>query len=364
MSEHLHIVVIGAGAIGGWVGGRLALAGHAVTLVGRQRLADAVAAGGLRLRWPDDADGRSGATTSDVRVVTSAAGAAPHGPFDLALLTVKTFDTDAAIAEIQAADLGQPVVLSFQNGVRSEEALAETFGAERIVAGTELNPISSPQAGTVVLEKWRGGIGLAPVTSGDSVARWVRVFDSAVLPTRAYTDYRAMKWSKLLLNLIGNASAAILDMSSVEVFADPHLFRLEMEMLREVVAVVRDLGLKPVDLPGYPVRLLAWGVRWVPPFLLGPILRKMVAGGRGEKPPSLLLEMRRDRHRSEVADLNGAVVSAGEGIGIPTPVNRALTETLIRLVEGRIQWDNIRRQPGALLAVATEMKRKAEQARR
>jgi len=352
MSQPLRIVVVGAGAVGGWVGGRLALAGHTVTLVGRERLADAVAAGGLCLRAPGEET-----LVTNVTVVTSIAAAAPHGPFDLALFTVKTYDTRAAVAEMRAAGLGKPVIVSLQNGVRSEEELAAAFGPERVVAGTELNPISVPQPGTIVLEKWRGGIGLAPVAPGAPIERWVQAFDDAVLRTRPYPDYRAMKWSKLLLNLIGNASAAILDTNTVEVFADPRLFRLEIEMLREVVAVMRGLGLKPVGLPGYPVPLLAWGVRWAPLFVLRPIMRKMVAGGRGQKPPSLLLALRRGRERSEVTDLNGAVVRAGEQTGVPTPVNLTLTEVLVRLVEGRIQWDSVRRQPGVLLAVAAAMKR-------
>ncbi|MGD9100063.1 MAG: 2-dehydropantoate 2-reductase N-terminal domain-containing protein, partial [Anaerolineae bacterium] len=339
------------------VGGRLALNGHRVTLVGRKPLVDAVAAAGLCLRSPDDE-----AIVSGLRVVTSVASAAPHGSFDLALFTVKTFDTEAAIAEMLAGEQepnwGKPTILSLQNGVRSEEALAEAFGAARVVAGTELNPISVQQPGVIVLEKWRGGVGLAPVVPDASVARWVQVFDHVVLPTYAYADYRAMKWSKLLLNLIGNASAAILDMSTVEVFDDPRLFRLEIEMLRETVRVMRGLGIKPVKLPGYPSPLLAWGVRWAPFFLLRPIMRKMVAGGRGDKPPSLLLELRRGRRRSEVTELNGAVVRAGEQVGQPTPVNRALAETLGRLVEGQIQWDSVRRQPEVLLAVVEELKRK------
>ena len=161
-----------------------------------------------------------------------------------------------------------------------------------------------------------------------------------------------------LLNLIGNASAAILDMSTVEVFADPRLFELEVEMLRETVLVMRTLGLRPVRLPGYPVPWLAWGVRWAPFFVLRPIMRKLVSGGRGSKPPSLLLELRRGRHRSEVAELNGAVVRAGAQVGQSTPVNRALYETLSRLTDEQIQWDSVRRQPEVLLAVAVEMKRK------
>ncbi len=352
MDERLRIVVVGAGAIGGWVGGRLALAGQRVTLVGRPRLADAVAAGGLRLRSPDGET-----AVHDLHVVTSVAGAASCGPFDLAVLGVKTYDTAAALAEMHATDLGCPVILSLQNGVRSEELLAAAFGPERVVAGTILNPISVAQAGVVVLEKWKGGIGLAPVAPGASVGRWAGVFN-AVLPTRLYTDYRAMKWSKLLLNLIGNASAAILDMNSAEVYADRRLLRLEIEMLRETVQVMQRLKVKPVALPGYPTPLLAWGVRWAPWFVVGPVLRRMVSGGRGEKPPSLLMALRQEQGRSEVGELNGAVISSGEQVGVSTPVNRALTETLTRLIEGRLQWENVRQQPGVLLAVAAEMKRK------
>jgi 2-dehydropantoate 2-reductase len=121
---------------------------------------------------------------------------------------------------------------------------------------------------------------------------------------------------------------------------------------------MKGLGLKPVSLPGYPVPLLARAVRWAPRVVLAPVMRKLVTGGRGEKPPSLLYELRRRRQRSEVSDLNGAVVRAGEQVGVPTPVNRALNETLNRLVVGRLQWDNVRRQPGVLLAVTEEMKRK------
>jgi 2-dehydropantoate 2-reductase len=358
--ESMKIVVIGAGAVGGWVGGRLAWGGHDVTLVGRQPLADAVKEGGLRLLAPEDVPEPS-ITVQDINVTTSIAGAAEHGPYDLAIFTVKTFDTDDAIAEMLNADLGHPTILSLQNGVRSEDELARAFGSQRVIAGTELNPISKPDAGTVLLEKSRGGIGLAPVVSDGQVEKWVRLFHETVLPTRAYADYQALKWSKLLLNLIGNASAAILDMSTTEVYANPDLFRLEIEMLREAVSVMRGAGLKPVPLPGYPVPLLAWSVRWAPTALLKPILRKLVAGGRGEKPPSLLYELQHGRRHSEVSDLNGAVVRGGEEHGLPTPVNRTLTEILMRLVQGRIQWANIRRQPDVLLAVATEMRRKARQ---
>lgn len=356
----MRVLVIGAGAIGGWVGGRLAAGGHQLTLLGRAALAQAVEKRGLRLLTPDDE-----IVLRDVRVITRLAEAAAYGPFDLALFSVKTYDTDATIAEMQAElesvqgnSQNLPAIISLQNGVRSEETLAAIFGPDKVIAGTQLNPISTPEAGIVMLEKWKGGIGLAPLTPGTPIDLWVQVFDRAVLPTRAYADYRAMKWSKLMLNLIGNASAAILDMSTVEVFADLRLFELEIEMLRECADVMRRLGVRPVGLPGYPVSLLAWGVRYAPLFVLRPILRKLVAGGRGNKPPSLLLDLRRAKGRSEVGDLNGAVVRAGAQVGVPTPINRALTETLTGLTEGRLDWADVHCQPGVLQAVAEEMKRK------
>jgi 2-dehydropantoate 2-reductase len=355
MGAHLNIIVIGAGAIGGWLGGRLALHGHRVTLVGRAPLVQAVQSRGLQILWPEPGgDRRQRATLTDVNVVTSLAEAGAAGPFDLALFTVKTYDTATTLEQMQAADLGQPSILSFQNGVRSEQTLSRALGAGRVIAGTLLNPISTLEPGTLLLEKWQGGIGLAAVDPHNDLEPWAATFQ-AVLSTRIYHDYQAMKWSKLLLNLIGNASAAILDMSTVDVFADPRLFHLEMEMLREAVMVMRHSGLKPVSLPGYPVPLLAWGVRWAPNPLLAPIMRKMVSGGRGDKPPSLLLELRRGRNRSEISDLNGAVVRAGNQAGVPTPVNHALTEILSRLMDGRVSWDSIRHQPGVLLAVVEGM---------
>ena len=68
-----------------------------------------------------------------------------------------------------------------------------------------------------------------------------------------------MKWSKMLTNLPANATSAILDMTAAEVFAHPGLFRLEMRMLRETLAVMRASRIRVVDLPGVPVRALALG---------------------------------------------------------------------------------------------------------
>jgi len=139
----------------------------------------------------------------------------------------------------------------------------------------------------------------------------------------------------LILNLIGNATSAILDMPTRETFADQRVFKIEVMMLREALAVMRARSIGTVDLPGAPVRLLAFGIRFAPGFVLQRILQPMVGGGRGDKPPSLLVDMRSGRTQSEIDELNGAVVQAGQAIGVKTPVNAALVGIMHDLLEGK-----------------------------
>ena len=129
-------------------------------------------------------------------------------------------------------------------------------------------------------------------------------------------------------------------MSPAEIFSHPGLHRLEVAQMREALAVMRAQNLRPVNLPGTPVKLLAGGVRFLPPALSQPLLQKAVGGGRGGKMPSFHIDLHSGRGRSEVDYLNGAVVRFGEKFGMPTPVNRLLNETLLRLTRGEIEMDD------------------------
>jgi len=147
----------------------------------------------------------------------------------------------------------------------------------------------------------------------------------------------------LILNLIGNATSAILDMPTRETFADQRVFKIEVRMLREALAVMRAQSIGTVNLPGSPVRLLALGIRFAPRFILQRILQPIVGGGRGDKPPSLLVDMRSGRTQSEIDALNGAIVKAGKTIGVPTPVNAALVGIIHDLLDGKADRSEWRR---------------------
>lgn len=348
----MRVVVIGAGAIGGYVGGKLALNGQTVTLVDRAPLVEAVRAnGGLRVIEP------GGEQLASVHATTDLAEAFA-GPADLVLFTVKGYDTQTAIVDLKPYAGQIRRILSLQNGVSNEAALAEAFGADKVLAGTITHPVSVPQPGVVRSEKKRGGIVIAPLV-GNGANALVEVFKEAGFRAQAAHDAQSVKWSKLLLNIIGNATSAILDMNSQAVFSCPALVAIEIAALREALAVMKAKNIKVIDLPGYPVRLLALALRGLPTALLRWVMRPLVLRGRAEKLPSLLIEMRRGSGKSEIQDLNGAIVRAAAEINIPTPVNKILTTTLLLLIHNPNQRELWREQPTRLAAVIRVAQRAA-----
>ena len=153
---------------------------------------------------------------------------ASASPYDLALITVKAYDTANVIAELRAIDAGQlPPLLTLQNGVGNEEALIEAFGADRIVSGAIDTPVSVPAPGQVQVHRERFKAGVAPVGPGAPAAQAAGLLRDAGFTVDSFADYRRLKWSKLLMNLLTNAQCAILDWTPAQVMADPAASRLE-----------------------------------------------------------------------------------------------------------------------------------------
>lgn len=342
----LKILVVGAGAIGCFVGGQLAAAGQCITLVGRPPLMNKVAVDGLTLRHPIQSP-----QVVFPKTVTSLEEISDV--YDFALLTVKASSTKQAVDQLLDSKLiiKSTYLVSLQNGIGNEEILADAFGSQQVIAGTVTIPIKVPELGVIEISKDKGGLGLASLTGRQPVQLLADAFNQAGLTTPVYDDYRAMKWSKLLLNIINNASSAILNEPPAQIISNPDLFNLEIEALREGLAVMKAQSIKPVKLPGYPVDWLAWLVTtpWLPPILKRAILRPFLVSGRGSKMPSLQIDLAAGRSASEVNVLNGAIVTAGRQLNIPTPVNQAFTEILSGIVSNNLSWTEYQHQPARLL---------------
>jgi 2-dehydropantoate 2-reductase len=339
----MRLLFLGAGAIGTYVGGSLASAGHQVAYSEQPDAAATIAAQGLRLT-------RDGRTTSvrDVAIFDSADAALAAGPYDACVFALKSFDTGPALDGLIATGADVPPVLSLQNGVDNEPLIAAKLGTDRVVTGTVTTAVGKPGTGQVIEEK-RRGIGIA--LDHPLGERLVGALNDAHLNGRGYPEPGPMKWSKLLTNLTGNATSAILDEPVSALFADDRLYEVELAVLRECLAVMDALGHRPVDLPGTPVRALALAATRLPRFVAQPALTRFLGGGRGDKMPSFHIDLYSGRGRTEVGYLNGAVVRHGEAHGVPTPVNRVLTETLEALSSGHQPLDTYRHDPDALLAL-------------
>jgi 2-dehydropantoate 2-reductase len=333
-------LVVGGGAVGTLVAWALATGGRDVAIV-RRRLEGGPRPGEVFV--VDRAGVRQRASVTEV-----ATPADLPAPPELIVFAVKMFDL--AVAAESCAVWPETTALTVANGIGAEEIVANARPEAGLIAGSVTASVDPLDEHTVARLN-SGGIALAAVR-GDAAAlvgELVAALEAAGLPVREVDNAAAMKWSKLLANLVGNASSAIVDVSPAELYDDPAIFRIERRQLREALAIMTRLGLSPVSLPGADARLLALGVR-LPPGLARPLFRRVVEGARGGKDPSLRVHARSGRGLSEVDWLNGAVVTAAERLGGSAPVNRRLTE-LVHEVLGdpdRAAW--FRGHPERLVA--------------
>ena len=359
LNGKLKILSFGAGAIGTYIGGSLALAGYPVVFVEQPKVVEELRSRGLRLDLSADERRKAlalntgaGATRaftlapSSFVIASSLEEALRYGPFDVALFALKSFDTQAALGGMKPFADKLPPLLCLSNGVSNEPAIAVALGQDKVIYGTVTSAIGRRGAGDIVLERLRGvGVAKGHVLS-EKVHAALR---AAYLNSRLFEDAASMKWSKMLTNLIANPTSAILDMTAAEVFANKALYKLEIEMLKECLAVMEAQGLQVVDLPGTPVRALAFATT-LPLWLSKPFLGRAAGAGRGAKMPSFHIDLYSGRGKSEVEFLHGAVVRAGEKYHVPTPVNKVLTETLVALTNGQISREEFAHKPEKLLA--------------
>lgn len=337
-------LVVGGGAVGSFLGWALASGGRDVAIVRRRLVGGPVRAdlvvvdpGGRRL-------------TANVLEVPGP-GELP-GPPDLILFAVKMYDLPAAVAA--CAVWPDAPALSIENGIGAEQVVIAGRPGGGVIAGSLTTAVAPGESGEI-RRLTRGGLGLAPVRGAVDalVDELDGTFAASGLRVGRYRDPESMKWSKLLGNLIANATGALLDLEPAQIYGHPGLFAIEQGQLREALAVMRRLERRPVALPGADARLLALAVS-MPAALARPILRRVVSGARGGKVPSLRAHLGTGTGPSEVEWLNGAVVRAGSQAGVPTPINRRLTELVLGVLADPDRRAWFRGRPDRLLAAMAE----------
>ncbi|WP_165227381.1 ketopantoate reductase family protein [Aquisphaera insulae] len=236
----MRILVVGAGATGGYFGGRLLEAGRDVTFLVRPRRAEALAATGLAIR-----SGRGDATIENPPTVL-AADLESRGPFDLVLLSCKAYDLDGAIASFAPAVGPGSIVLPMLNGMRHLETLDARFGTERVLGGACFISAALDDAGRIIHRSDVHGLvyGARLEEQAAAVQAASTAFQGANFNPRASDDILLDMWEKWVF-LAALAGTTCLVRASVGDLAAAGGSDLAVALLDECNAIAVAVGRPP-----------------------------------------------------------------------------------------------------------------------
>ncbi len=306
----MKIAVVGAGAIGGYVGAMLAASGESVTFVARGANLDAIRASGIRLTTEEG---------KDVRAPARAAGTcAEAGPHDVVFLAVKAHQVGAIAAELRHLCHADTTIVTMQNGIpwwyfhchggalenRSLEAvdpggvIGRSVDPARLI-GTVVYPAASLVAPGVVkvVEGRRITLGELSGATTPRLEAIAAAMNKAGLKAPVTDDIRGEIWLKLWGNAAFNPISALTRATLAGMCRYPPTRELASEMMRETQAVANALGVT---------------------FRV--TIERRIAGAEqvGEHKTSMLQDLEQGKPL-EIDALTGAVVELGRLTGQPTP---------------------------------------------
>ena len=303
----MRIAVMGAGSVGGYLGGMLARDGHDVSLIVRGPHLVAIREQGLRVVRDNeefivecDATGNPG----DV------------GEVELALLTVKTYQNSVAIPAMTPMVGPETVLLCLQNGIDSYTAAAGAFGQPRVMPGAVYieagldGPGVVRQAGDVV----RVVFGEPDGSLSQRGRNIADAFNDCGVPAELTADIRAGLWAKFLFIATMAGVTSLARQTLAELMPRPEWREVVVGCLREVEAAGRASGVN------FPLDIHATTLAYIENNLadLHASMHTDVMAGRP----------------LELEALNGAVIRAGRAGGVPTPINDVIYAMLKPLAGG------------------------------
>jgi 2-dehydropantoate 2-reductase len=302
----MHFAVVGAGAVGGYYGAKLALAGERVSFLARGPHLRAISERGLMVWSP----------LGDFTVRTQAENdPAKIGPVDVVLLAVKTYDNETVLPLLEPLLGPTTVVLSLQNGVDSVDQVAGVVGERRVLGGPTY--IATALALPGLIEQTgvhrRIVFGEAFGERQTITARVQRIADvmiAADIQAEAVADARVAMWEKFiyLSPFAAFTGAARLPIGPLR--TDPFIYEQIMAAVTEVEGVARAEGIA--------IRDHASLMEYVASYVTA-----LPAATRS----SLLIDLQMGK-RIELEALPGSVVRRGRAIGVPTPIMSALYAVL------------------------------------
>jgi 2-dehydropantoate 2-reductase len=329
------IAIFGAGAIGCWVGGRLAGGGAGVTLIGRARVMDEIGRG-LAISEPDQP-----ARTVHVRAATEASAAAGAA---ITLVTVKSAQTAEAGAALAKVLPAGAVVVSLQNGVRNADVLRRAMPAHRVLAA--MVPFNVVRRGPGAYH--RATAGTLMIDDDPGAVPLLDACRTAGLPIQARRDMAAVQWAKLVMNL-NNAINALSGKPLAAELGDRAYRTCLAAAQREALALLVEAKLPIAQVTIVPPR-------WMPYVLLLPDPLFRIAAKRTIAIDPLARSSMWDdleaKRPTEIDYLQGEVIALAERLGRAAPVNRAIIR-LVRAAEAGGKRDFTGAQLASALGISS-----------
>ncbi|HKQ06297.1 MAG TPA: 2-dehydropantoate 2-reductase [Blastocatellia bacterium] len=314
-------IVYGAGAIGGALAGLLRRAGLRVACVARAAQAEALRHGVTFLRGSEE-------FTQPVEAVTAARDLPPTDG-DVIVITVKSQATEAAVEDLAAVYTQATPVISLQNGVTNEAAIARRF--TNVYAGLVFFSATQMTPERIALTRGRSiAIGRYPDGVDERAGRISNDFERAGFAALASPFTMAMKWGKFVINL-NNATYAITGYYVEQGAADDEMRHLLGDVREEGLRVLKAAGIAVEPPPGEPslirIRELHEKAKAPPPDAA--VLLDLPEAERTY--PSMWQDLMLGRRTSEAEHLNGVIVDLGRKHQLATPYNSALLELAHRM---------------------------------
>lgn len=234
-----RILVLGAGSIGGYFGGRLAEAGVDVTFLVREARQKKLERDGLRIESPYG--------NAQLRVKTALAGDVAR-EYDFVILTCKAYDLPNAIDTIGASVGASTAILPFLNGVAHIDVLNDRFGKDRVLGGSAKIQANVAEDGTVKqLNDWRfltfgeqhGVMSKRVLVLSDLFSRTKGVVSEAV------PDIMQRMWEKLVHLSTAATMTCLMRANVGEIVRTPDGSRLFLELLDDVSRISSLSGYEP-----------------------------------------------------------------------------------------------------------------------
>ncbi len=318
----MRIGIMGAGGIGGVVGGLLSHAGHDITLIDQ---------------WPEQvekikADGLI-VEHLDIDTLTHPKAIHIHElqhetvPFDAAFIAVKSYDTEwATTLMLNYVDPDHGIFVDFQNGI-NDERMAAIAGVERSLGCIVTIGASAWEPGRCIrTDEYGLGFKIAEHDGSDTPrARELVEVMGSVAKSEFSDDLWGNRWSKLMVNCMANALSGVSGYGTSEVRSEANPRRIGIQLGAEVARVAKAQGITlhtVLELSAESIIEAAEGrgVEEVEAAFLEAGRR----GGAGGV-PSFGQDVRKGR-RNEIDYLNGYVSEMGRKLGVPTPFNDKIVE--------------------------------------